>query len=134
MSSSLHRVLGDDTPGAKRDRSALDLGGLADLSRPSFRQTICLVFLFVALDVSKSFAVSWAAVHGHMCAPLAICAKNACSIVVGMLLASWIDGREGVRQCMDVKMALPVLPIAGCFCAAQLFALQANILWKLDAI
>mmetsp|Transcript_27132 Transcript_27132/g.90172 ORF Transcript_27132/g.90172 Transcript_27132/m.90172 type:complete len:925 (-) Transcript_27132:332-3106(-) len=86
---------------------------------------VSLVFLFVVLDASKSFAVSSAAVHGHMCAPLVICTKNSLSIGFGMLLAAHVDGERGLRQCLDFGRSIKVFPIAACFCAAQIFSLQA---------
>jgi len=88
-------------------------------------ETCWLVFLFVALDASKSLAVSWAALNGHGCDPLMIGAKNALSIGFGMLLAACLDGRAGLRRCLDMRRAMNVLPISCLFCAAQVFALSA---------
>jgi len=42
-----------------------------------------------------------------------------------MGLASMLDGGLGVRKCLDLRRALKLMPIAGAFCAAQIFALQA---------
>lgn len=89
------------------------------------RQVLWLVFLFVMLDTSKSLAVSWAAVNGQMCAPLVICAKDSLSIFFGMVVATVLDGPAGLRECLHLRRSLRVLPIAGSFCAAQIFALQA---------
>ncbi len=68
-----------------------------------WRHIAWLVFLFVALDASKSLAVSRAAVRGQMCAPLVIGAKNALSSACGMLLAGLREGPVGVRQCLDIR-------------------------------
>eukprot|EP00931_Biecheleriopsis_adriatica_P024589 TRINITY_DN15282_c0_g1_i1.p1 TRINITY_DN15282_c0_g1~~TRINITY_DN15282_c0_g1_i1.p1 ORF type:complete len:867 (+),score=139.01 TRINITY_DN15282_c0_g1_i1:233-2602(+) len=89
------------------------------------RQMVWLVFLFVLLDSSKSLAVSWAAVHGNMCAPLVICSKNVLSIACGLVVALLLDGMPGLQLCLDIRRSLTVLPIAAAFCAAQIFALQA---------
>lgn len=63
--------------------------------------------------------------HGTMCAPLVIGAKNMLSISFGMALAFSLDGTKGLRHCLDMRKALKVLPVAGSFCAAQIFALHA---------
>lgn len=135
VSVALHCVLDDDpVAGMHRHHSSpAELGSLGvcydDPRRPHWRhqakQVAWLMFLFVALDTSKSLAVSWAAVHGHMCAPLVIGVKNALSIGCGLLLATLLDGSRGFRECLDIKRSLKVFPIAGAFCAAQVFALQA---------
>jgi len=135
VSGPMQRMVQEDDVSAMFPRShSLPLNLSAKNGKPNqspklrqkFRDLVWLVFLFVVLDASKSLGVSWAAVHGHICAPLVICAKNLLSIVCGMSLALLLDGTSGIRQCMNIARALKVLPIAGCFCAAQMFALQAS--------
>jgi len=137
VSVALHRVCDDDlapSTAMRHNSSApADLALLCRNARRKHRlrqyaelwQVAWLVFLFVALDASKSLAVSWAATHGRMCAPLVICAKNVLSIAVGMAMAFILDGPGGLRGCLDVRRALRVLPIAGAFSAAQMCALRA---------
>ncbi|CAE8609819.1 unnamed protein product, partial [Polarella glacialis] len=69
---------------AKLNQMGSHDGGKQKTDWARLRQVAWLVFLFVALDTSKSLAVSWAAVHGNMCAPLVICSKNMMSIAVGL--------------------------------------------------
>lgn len=129
---ALHRVETEDghsfmrTSSSPAEMASLKAGSYRHISRTPAVQVVWLVLLFVALDASKCLAVSWAATHGHMCAPLVICAKNALSIGCGMVFAGSLDGAKGLRRCLDMKRALRVLPIAGAFCAAQIFALKAS--------
>lgn len=139
VSVAVHRVLQEDPASRlgllrQSHSSPADLAFMGSFaggsgSRAAWRQEARLialfVFLFVVLDTSKSLAVSWAAVHGHMCAPLVIGAKNVLSISFGMTLAACRDGIPGLRQCCDMHKALRVMPVAGCFCAAQILALHA---------
>eukprot|EP00928_Gymnodinium_smaydae_P029748 TRINITY_DN22317_c0_g1_i2.p1 TRINITY_DN22317_c0_g1~~TRINITY_DN22317_c0_g1_i2.p1 ORF type:complete len:990 (+),score=193.67 TRINITY_DN22317_c0_g1_i2:29-2971(+) len=139
LSTSLHRLIEEDCqPALSRIRSAPGDLHLLTLQRRTSRgrspaehgprtasRIAWLVFLFVALDATKSLGVAWAAVNGHICGPLVICAKSACSIACGMILASLLDGVAGVKQCLHFRRAVKVLPVACCFCAAQTCSLQA---------
>ncbi|CAE8621155.1 unnamed protein product, partial [Polarella glacialis] len=110
---------------AKLNQMGSHDGGKPKTDWARLRQVAWLVFLFVALDTSKSLAVSWAAVHGNMCAPLVICSKNMMSIAVGLAMAFLLDGSPGVHLCLDWRRSLRVLPIAAAFCAAQICGIQA---------
>lgn len=105
-----------------QDWPSQDIRGQQGKSLP---RVASLVFMFVLLDAGKSLVISHAAITGHLCAPLVIGSKNALSICCGMALAMARDGMPGLKKCLDARRAFRVLPIAGAFCLAQMFSLQA---------
>jgi len=137
VSSALHRVFEEDHVPTlhRRHSSPAELNTLQTKDAQQLSKNkgdnaaavtiMWFVLLFVTLDASKNLAVSWAARNGHMCAPLAICSKNGLSIGCGMMLATILDGSQGVWKCLDIRRAVRVLPIAWSFAAAQIFSLQA---------
>eukprot|EP00930_Biecheleria_cincta_P072796 TRINITY_DN60138_c0_g1_i1.p1 TRINITY_DN60138_c0_g1~~TRINITY_DN60138_c0_g1_i1.p1 ORF type:complete len:907 (+),score=106.48 TRINITY_DN60138_c0_g1_i1:25-2721(+) len=134
VSVALGQVLEEDSHGflSRSQSSPAELSSCRDWpfkrirgKQGSLPQVAWLVFLFVLLDAGKSLVISHAAINGHMCAPLVIGSKNALSICCGMALAMTRDGMAGLRKCLDARRAVKVLPIAGAFCLAQIFSLQA---------
>ncbi|CAE7896157.1 unnamed protein product [Symbiodinium necroappetens] len=134
LAGSLHRVIDEEPPLQpshlfRHHSSPAELASLASgqalHKQPTPEHKAWLVFLFVLLDASKSIAVSHAAVHGRMCAPLVIAWKNALSIGLGLALALGRDGLPGFRNCLAMRRGFQVLPIAAAFGFAQLCAMKA---------
>ncbi|CAE7465777.1 unnamed protein product [Symbiodinium sp. CCMP2592] len=134
LAGSLQRVIDEEPPLQpshlfRHHSSPAELASLASgqalHKQPTPEHKAWLVFLFVLLDASKSIAVSHAAVHGRMCAPLVIAWKNALSIGLGLALALGRDGLPGFRNCLAMRRGFQVLPIAAAFGFAQLCAMKA---------
>jgi len=108
VSSSLRRVVGIGQP------------------QKDFRRIAWLMSFFVLLDASKGLLVSWSAVHScEALVPLALCGKNTLSVIFGLWLGLLLEGQRGVRRCLQLRRNFWMLPVAACFCAAQMAMLEA---------
>ncbi|CAK9033068.1 unnamed protein product [Durusdinium trenchii] len=108
VSSSLRRVVGIGQP------------------QKEIRRIAWYMFFFVLLDTSKGLLVSWSAVHScEALVPVALCAKNMLSVILGLCLGFLLEGRSGLRRCLQLQRNYWMLPVAACFCAAQMAMLEA---------
>lgn len=108
VSSSLRRVVGIGQPPKE------------------IRRIAWLMSFFVLLDASKGLLVSWSAVHScEALVPLALCGKNMLSVIFGLWLGLLLEGRRGLRRCLQLRRNVWMFPVAACFCAAQMAMLEA---------